>query len=239
MKATKGIDVSVFQGAIDWEKVKASGVDFAIIKAGQGHSVSSSAYLFEDRYFKRNIEEAHRVGVKCGVYYYVTATTKEEATREARHFLSIIRPYKSKIDLWAVADVEDVSPAKYCGLVEKELLTDIVLEFCRVVKAGGFKPMLYSNRSYLKGKFDYTKLAQIPLWRAHWVINTPQPNDYPRDFSDNMQIWQWGADIIDGISGEVDANYGYFSDADLKGKPKIRSGITLARMLKKIRLSIK
>ncbi len=238
MRITRGIDVSVYQGGIDWERVKAAGVDFAIIKAGQGHSVSSSAYLFEDRYFEINLKEAHRVGIKCGVYYYVTATTLDEAKTEAEHFLRLIKPHRDKITLWAVADVEDVSPAKYCGLVGKRELTNIVLEFCRVVKGGGFMPMLYTNRNYLKNKLDYERLRSIPLWRAHWLSGEVTPDDLPNDYRENMKIWQWGAERVDGIRGDVDANYGYFSDADIKkGKAKARGGLSLARLMSKPGLS--
>lgn len=240
MKATRGIDVSVFQGSIDWDKVKASGIDFAIIKAGQGHSVSSSAYLFEDRYFELNLREAHRAGIQCGVYYYVTATTLAEARAEANHFLNLITPYKDKISLWAVADVEDVSPAKFCGKVNRELLTDIVLEFCRIVRDGGFEPMLYTNRTYLRNKLDAERLSHLPLWRAHWLSGEVSPSDAPTDYANNMKIWQWGAERVDGISGTVDANFGYFTDMDIKkSKAKVRGGLSLARLMSKLRLNIK
>ncbi len=238
MKVTRGIDVSVYQGRIDWERVKAAGIDFAIIKAGQGHSVSSSAYLFEDRYFELNLREAHRVGIACGVYYYVTATTVDEARVEAEHFLRLIKPHKDKITLWAVADVEDVSPAKYCGLVGRETLTEVVLEFCRVVKGGGFVPMLYTNRTYLKNKLDASLLRGIPLWRAHWLSGEVTPDNVPSDYREDMKIWQWGAERVDGIRGDVDANFGYFTDADIKkGKAKVRGGLTLARLMSKLGMS--
>ncbi len=236
---TKGIDVSVFQGDIDWKKVAKSGIDFAIIKAGQGHSVSSNAYLFEDRYFKNNITEAYKNGIKCGVYYYVTATTVDEAKTEANHFLKLIKPYRNKISLWAVADVEDVTPAKFCGTVEKEILTDLVLEFCRTLKAGGFEPMLYTNRDYLKNHLDFARLDKIPLWRAHWLSNNVTPADAPDDYAENMKIWQWGAEKVDGIAGEVDANFGYFNETEPKKISKAKRDLILNRKLKKLGISTK
>lgn len=236
---TKGIDVSVFQGDIDWKKVAKSGIDFAIIKAGQGHSVSSNAYLFEDRYFKNNITEAYENGIKCGVYYYVTATTVDEARTEANHFLKLIKPHGNKISLWAVADVEDVTPAKFCGTVEKEILTDAVLEFCRTVKAGGFEPMIYTNRNYLKNKLNAERISGIPLWRAHWLSGEVTPDDAPTDYAKDMKLWQWGAEKVDGIKGDVDANFGYFTSAEPKPLSKAKRDLIINRKLKKLGISTK
>ena len=99
--AAKGIDVSTFQGEIDWQAVKRSGVSFAMIKATQGRAVSSDAYLFTDSRFVRNITQASQSGIECGVYHYLTARTVSEAVKEAEYFTRTILPYKPQIKLWA------------------------------------------------------------------------------------------------------------------------------------------
>ncbi len=239
MNITKGIDVSVWQGKIDWARVKRAGVDFAIIKAGQGKSVSSDAKYFADSRFEYNIKNAHESGIKVGVYYYVTATGIEEAVREAEHFISLITPHRSRISLWAVLDIEDVSPPKYCGLTKPSELTEIALRMCELIERAGFAPMLYTNRSYIEDRLQFQRLSHLPLWRAHWKNGKPLPDDAPRDYAENMKIWQWGSEKIDGVSGEVDSNYGYFDISQdcgngsekKSGKSKTHGFATLARQL--------
>ena len=234
---TKGIDVSVWQGKIDWERVKRQGVDFAIIKAGQGKSVSGDARYFADSRFEYNLTTAHECGIALGAYYYVTACNIDEAKREAEHFVSLISPHKSKITLWAVLDVEDVSPPKYCGLTKPCELTDIVLEMARLIKNAGFEVMLYTNRTYIENRLEFSRLSHLPLWRAHWKNGHAEPSDAPGDYSENMKIWQWGSEKIDGISGDVDSNYGYFDIRCGAGGtlPRVKSRVqgfaSLARQL--------
>jgi GH25 family lysozyme M1 (1,4-beta-N-acetylmuramidase) len=200
--ALRGIDVSTYQGSINWSAVKASGIDFAIVKATQGHAVNSNSYLFTDRHFANNVTGAHDVGLKVGVYHYLTAKTIKEAQTEAQHFIDTIAPYKPRIELWAAVDVEE---DKYLPR-NKKLLSDIVEAFCAYVAAEGYRPMVYTNPNYLTWRFD--KIPPHDLWLALWRDKTRTPTGY-----DNMQIWQYGAETVKGINGNVDANYGYFDVA--------------------------
>lgn len=207
----RGVDVSFFQGKIDWQAAREDGVEFAMIKAGQGHSLSGTAYLFADRFFERNLVGAWEAGIACGVYYYMTAKKREEAEREADHFCSLILPYREKIRLWAAVDVEDVTPPRYCGSASRGDLTEAVLAFCRKVRLAGFRPMLYTNRDYLDNRLECGKLIGIPVWRAHWYASgNHDPENAPRDHAESMKIWQWGADEVCGIDGKVDGNIGFF-----------------------------
>ena len=129
--ALRGIDVSYAQGTINWLAVYADGVRFAMIKATQGRAVSSNSYLFADRHFAANITGASDVGLKCGVYHYLTAKTVKEAQREAQHFIDTIAPYKPRIELWAAVDVEE---KKYLPR-NKKALSAIVNAFCAYVEA--------------------------------------------------------------------------------------------------------
>ena len=208
--ALRGIDVSTYQGNINWSAVKASGIDFAIVKATQGRAVSSNSYLFTDRQFANNVTGAHDVGLKVGVYHYLTAKTVKKAQTEAQHFIDTIAPYKPRIELWAAVDVEE---DKYLPR-NKKALSAIVDAFCAYVEAEGYRPMVYTNPNYLTYRLE--RIPDRDLWLALWRDKERKPIGY-----DTMKIWQYGAESVGGIKGEVDSNYGYFEVAieDVPSKP--------------------
>lgn len=207
----RGIDVSTYQGSINWSAVKADGIDFAIVKATQGHAVNSNSYLFTDRQFAANVTGAHDVGLKVGVYHYLTAKTVKEAQTEAAHFCETIAPYKPRIELWAAVDVEE---DKYLPR-NKKLLSDIVEAFCAYVAAEGYRPMVYTNPNYLTYRLE--RIPDRDLWLALWRDKERKPIGY-----DTMKVWQYGAETVGGIKGEVDSNFGYFEVAvqDVPSKPE-------------------
>lgn len=195
----RGIDVWKGQGDIQWAKVKADGIDFAIIKASQGRERKNpSVRNFPDPKFSENIVGAHRCGIRCGVYHYLTAQTVPEAMEEAELFLSVIEPYRSIIDLYAAVDVEE---DEYLPR-DKTLLTQIVYTFCSRVQAAGYDPIIYTNPNYLTYRLN--DVSKYPLWLALWRNKTivPTVQQHP-----NLRIWQWGSEAVDGINGNVDANY--------------------------------
>ena len=206
----RGIDVSTYQGDINWAQVKADGIDFAFIKATQGRSVSNASLRnFVDSKFAQNIVNAHRWGIRVGVYHYLTAWNVTEAMQEAEYFLSVIAPYRSIIDLWAAVDVEDSRSPK-----DKTLMAQIVNTFCSRVEAEGYKPMVYTNPDWLTNKLG--NVSHWDLWLALWrnKANVPTADKYP-----NLRVWQWGSETVDGISGKVDANYMIY-DVEVEGPPK-------------------
>ena len=193
----KGIDVSTLQGNIDWSRISA---DFAMIKATQGRGEGAATKLlprFTDSKFKRNI-----VNCRCpaGVYHYFTAQDKAKATAEADYFCSIIEPYRSRIKLWAALDVESF----YLDGLGKTELTAIVMTALERIESRGFKPMLYTNPNYLIYRFEPHAFDEYDIWLAHYGVKTPY--SVP-----NMKIWQYGITRKDGISTDVDADYGYFA----------------------------
>ena len=206
----RGIDVSTYQGDINWAQVKADGIDFAFIKASQGRSVSNpSLRNFTDSKFAQNIVNANRWGIRIGVYHYLTAWNVTEAMQEAEYFLSVIAPYRSFIDLWAAVDVEDSRSPK-----DKTLMAQIVNTFCSRVEAEGYKPMVYTNPDWLKNKLG--NVSHWDLWLALWrnKANVPTADKYP-----NLRIWQWGTETVDGVAGKPDANY-MLSDIEVEEPPK-------------------
>lgn len=196
----KGIDVSTYQGYPDWEKVALDGVEFAVIKASQGRAESSDSYLFRDSKFVYNITNATAAGIPCGVYHYFTAQTNAECDREVEFFLTQIAPYRDKIKLWVAIDVE----SKYLTGLYKKVLTGLVRRFCEAVETAGYTPIVYTNPDWLKNRLEW--LGDYDLWLALWRSKNLKPSGYER-----MRIWQWGASKVDGISGKVDTNLGYFA----------------------------
>lgn len=180
----KGIDVSVWQGAIDWKKVAVSGVKFAIIRSSSGSRV--------DKLFDYNITEASKAGIHVGVYHYCYAMNVEEAREEARHFIETIKPYK--IDYPVMFDFEDNSQIP----LGKEKLTEIAEVFLSEVKAAGYYPMIYSYRNWLELNLDMDRLSEYEVALAEWNVATPK---YTRPYG----IWQYSCKgKISGIEGDVD-----------------------------------
>lgn len=206
----RGIDVSTHQGTVDWDEVAGAGLSFAIIKATQGRSEATAGLRnFTDSKFKRNITEAVRIGLRVGVYHYLTAQTVGEAMEEAKYFLSVVEPYKKLIDLWAVVDVE----SKYLPK-DKTLLTQIVNTFCSCLVTAELEPMVYTNPDFLKYRLN--DISYWPLWLALWrkKTNVPTVKDYP-----SMKLWQWGGEAIPGISGNVDSNFAIVDLPAIKQEP--------------------
>ena len=194
----RGIDVSTYQGNINWMDVRSTGIDFAMIKATQGRSETAAYRDFTDSKFTANITGAHSVGIRCGVYHFLTAQTVPEAMKEAEYFLSVIEPFRKIISLYAAVDVES---SKYLPN-DKTLLTQIVFAFCSRVEAAGYDPMIYTNLDWMKNRLN--DISAYPLWLALWRDreNVPTVKQFP-----SMRIWQWGTEAVKGIAGKPDANF--------------------------------
>ena len=211
-----GIDVSRWQGKIDWERVKKSGVDFAFIKVSQGGSLSSlSINPFTDSYFKSNITEAAAAGIRCGVYHYLTGCSQRDAEAEAEYMLGVLEPHKSLITFPVALDFED---SRYIGNT-KAYNASLVCIFTERVKNAGYTPLLYANRSFLNNHIDMSAI-DIDIWYARYY--TPRssaviPSDLPEALIKRTTVWQWSdSGNVDGVSGKVDMNIGFFDYS--KGK---------------------
>lgn len=185
----KGIDVSVWQGVIDWKKVKESGVKFAIIRSSVGDRV--------DTMFDYNITEASKAGINVGVYHYCYAMTTEEAREEARHFIETIKPYE--INYPVMFDFEDNTQIK----LGKEKLTEIAEVFLSELKNAGYYPMIYSYKNWLENLLDMDKLSEYEVAVAEW--NVPLTT-----YGGTYGIWQYSCKgKISGIEGDVDLDICY------------------------------
>lgn len=189
-KILRGIDVSYWQGAIEWEKVKAAGIDFAFMRASLGD-------YYVDETFDYNITEAQRAGVKVGVYHYLKASSVEAARTEAKFFLEVLKPYEP--DFPIVVDVED---SKHESLSAEEL-TRITAVFCEEIKKAGYTPMIYASASWLTGKLNTKQLSNYEIWVAHWGALKPS-------FRGSYGVWQYSSKgRVSGIKGDVDLNVAY------------------------------
>lgn len=190
--ASKGIDVSSWQGIIDWDAVEASGIQFAIIRAGYGDEL--------DNQFARNIAECNRLGIPCGVYWFSYALTAQEAAQEARRAMEAVRPYKIDLPVCYDLEYDTVRYARQCGVtIDKALATQMAVSFCDTVAAGGAHPANYTNLDYSRRMFDMDALSGFDLWYA-WYNDTCNIDD--------VAIWQYtSSGSVPGIAGNVDLDY--------------------------------
>lgn len=194
-----GIDVSKYQGAIDWQKVKDAGVQFAFLRAGyRGYE---SGALMTDEFFQSYLDGATAVGLPLGVYFFSQAVNADEAREEADYIVDMLAGYNIQYPI--AFDMEELtsSPYRTEALTAAEV-TDIALAFCGRVQERGYKPMVYGNVSWFLARMELHRLDGIDKWFAQY---RPQPY-YPYDFT----IWQYThKGSIDGIEGEVDLNISF------------------------------
>ena len=196
VKSYPGVDVSAFQGNIDWKQVKQSGIDFAIIRVGY-RGYGAEGKMVEDKLFHDNIKGAREAGIRVGVYFFSQATSVEEALEEADFVLERIGKYE--IDMPVVFDWEYVSEEARTANVDPRTLTDCYLAFCGRMEEEGYTPMPYFN-SYQSRKMMYlTELEQYPFWLALYSDRMTYPY--------RVEMWQYtDSGKVPGIEGNVDIN---------------------------------
>ena len=187
----QGIDVSEFQGKIDWEAVKAAGVDFAILRIGYGDQNAGGT----DKYFKRNVEECERLGIKWGAYLYSYSVNTKEAADEAAHVLSAMKALTPDLPIYY--DMEDDST-----LGAKDRFADIAQTFCSKIEAAGYDAGVYAMARWWK---YYLTSPVFDSW-SKWSAQYYKICEYPSD----PDAWQYTSQgKVPGISGNVDVNYAY------------------------------
>ena len=161
----KGIDVSKYQGTIDWAAVKEEGIEYAFIRLGlRGYE---SAKIVLDEYYETNMAGANSAGVAAGVYFFTQAVTVEEAKEEADFVIEHLKGYD--VSCPVVFDVERISGGKgRADQLTKEERTDITIAFCEAVKAAGYTPMIYGNVVCFTRLLDMAKLNDYEKWYAFY-----------------------------------------------------------------------
>ena len=192
-----GIDVSQFNGEIDWSAVKNDGIDFALIRVGGRYGISGNFYE-DDRYYE-NMDGAKVNGIDTGIYFYTQAITEEEAREEARFACSRLKGYTIKYPV--IIDTESLEDCRHNELSVQER-TNVVKAFCEEVKRLGYKPMIYSNLYWLWNNLDMNQLSEYDLWVAQYNDEC----DYDREY----KCWQYTSQgSVAGIDGNVDRNIWY------------------------------
>jgi len=217
----KGIDISYHNGAINFVKVKSAGIDFAMIRAGYG--------LTTDNLFHTNIKAAKAAGIMVGVYWFAYALNVAEAVNEADYCHRLLAPYK--LDLPVFYDFE-ADTERYAGTkgvkYTAESRTSIIKTFCDRIKALGHTAGVYLNPDYITSRTNYAVLKPYTLWLARWVSTSGTASfaavpDTKVDNSFNkVAVWQFGMSKVDGISGNVDIDYGYFDLPVVKSVPAVK-----------------
>ena len=195
----KGIDVSKYQGDIDWAAVASDGVEYAFVRLGlRGYG---SGKLVLDEYFDQNMRGAKEAGIKTGVYFFTQAITVEEAIEEADYVLENITGYD--VSYPVVFDVEMIvnDDGRANGLSQKDR-TDITIAFCDRIKAAGFTPMIYGNVKCFTKLLDMTRLNDYEKWYAFYDDYMYMPYE--------VGIWQYTEKgKVAGINTGVDLNISY------------------------------
>lgn len=187
----KGIDVSRYQGEIDWKKVKTSGVQFAMLRAGYGHFDSQ-----KDAQFERNYTEAKAAGIPVGAYLYSYAKSVEDARAEAKVFLQWVKGKQFEYPL--AFDVEEAEQAKK----GKQFVSDVIRAFCETVEQAGYYVCIYANKYWLDNYIDADCKKRYDVWVAQWA----KTNTYNGAYG----MWQYTSDgAVSGISGRVDLDESY------------------------------
>lgn len=209
MMALKGIDVSEWQGTIDWKKVAKDGVQFAVIHAGYGRELSQ-----KDKYFERNYAGARAAGIKVGAFWYSYADSVARAEQEARTCLQVLKGKTFDLPIFFDQEYEP-------GILKlsTKTRTDIVLKFLETIKAAGRPCGLYSSTDFITTKLQANRLTDYPLWIA----------EYGSKLHYTGKVWAWqytDKGRVAGIKGRVDMNHGYFAQTKTTNDGLLRKGDT-------------
>ena len=194
---SRGIDVSKFQGSINWSQVKASGVDFDIIRVGyRGYG---SGALVEDSQFRANIQGASSAGIPVGLYFYSQAVNEEEAVEEASMVLSLCGGYRLNYPIYY--DTEYVAGGRANG-ISRETRTACAVAFCETIRNAGYSAGVYSYASWFYNSLSYANISKYSIWIAQYRDTL--------DFKYSYKIWQYSSKgRVPGISANVDMNIAY------------------------------
>lgn len=191
----KGIDVSEHQGKINWDAVKKSGIDFAIIRCGYGSDYKSQ----DDSYFDYNTKECERLGIPYGVYLYSYANSISKAKSEAAHTLRLLRGKHPTYPIYY--DLED----KVVSATGKNNIINMAEIYCSTIESNGYRAGIYANLSWWNNKLNSSNLNKYDKWIAQWNSKCTYNGDY--------RLWQCTSNgAVSGINGRVDLNFEFESE---------------------------
>ena len=196
-----GIDVSKWNGNIDWVAVKNSGINYVIIRCGyRGYTTGS---LIEDPKFTANIKGATAAGLKVGIYFFTQAIDEREAVEEASMVISQIKNYKISYPVFL--DVESSGAPGGSGRadsIDKATRTAVCKAFCETIKNAGYNAGIYANKNWLETKINASELSAYKIWLAQYASAPTYTGRY--------DLWQYrSTGRVSGISTDVDMNLSY------------------------------
>ena len=198
-KEVEGIDVSSFQGDIDWNKVKESGIDYAIIRCGFRNLTNEEIHV--DNKFHYNISEANRLGIPVGVYFYSTAINEKEAFEEASFVLNLIKDYE--VIYPVVYDFEMFNEKRTKGVSDGRINNNAI-KFLDYIRAHGYHGMLYTNLRGIESHWYLDNFEGYRIWYAQYI-------DIPTYYG-HYDMWQYtDSGRVDGIDVAVDLNHSYIA----------------------------
>lgn len=191
----KGIDVSKWQGHINWKVIKDDNeIQFAMLRSSFGYCPDSSQV---DSFFNHNYNECKKHNIPCGCYHYSYARNKDMARKEAEYVLKYIDGKQFEFPI-----AYDIEEATILNHLTKSEITDIITTFCEILENAGYYVVIYSSKSYLEA-FDKALYKKYDVWVAQWGVKQPT-------FSQPYGMWQYTSDgTVRGIQGRVDMNYAY------------------------------
>lgn len=209
-EVTLGIDVSKYQGSIDWEQVAQSGVEFAMIRVGYRTKVTG--IIYEDPGARYNLQEATKNGLLVGAYFFSSAVTEEEAREEAAWVADFISRYQITYPVaYNCEDFQSPDSRQY-GLGSEERTT-IACAFLDTISAAGYTPMFYASRNEMEGNAQWNMDILGSRYRV-WVSQYPEqpyPETPASTYSGSHAMWQYTSQgKVAGIRGSVDVNLAYF-----------------------------
>ena len=201
-----GVDVSKWDGKIDWKQVKDSGIHFAMVRVG--YRTLDSGTLYEDPYAKYNLKEAHANGIKVGAYFFSTAINEQEILEEAVWVSDFLKPYT--INYPVAYDCEQFRTNRQSALTIEER-TNLAITFLDVIKSNGYTPLFYGSKYDLNNQWNTSLLSsKYKIWVAQYP-GTPYPETPKSSYSGKHAMWQFTSNgTVPGINPGVDINIDYF-----------------------------
>lgn len=229
VQAALGIDVSRYQGTINWDQVAASGVQFAMIRVG--FRTQATGVLNEDPYARYNLQEAQRVGLKVGAYFFSAAVNETEAVEEAVFTANLLDKYRITFPVaYDCEGFRNTTSRQYS--LGKDVRTALAVRFLDTIAARGYTPMFYASRNEMTDSRDWNMdiLNRYKVWVAQYP-SEPFPLTPASTYTGVQAMWQYTQKAaIPGIAGEVDMNVSYFNydgfaeAKDVNGAPVVSAG---------------
>ena len=201
VKASKlGIDVSFYNKGINWEAVKAQGIDFAILRAG-GRGWESGL-IYDDEVFVRNLIAARKVGIDVGVYIYSTAINKAEAIEEAQYVLELLNGTKLEYPIFIDVEQSGDYPKGRSDTLSKAERAETIHAFCSTVRSAGYEAGIYSSAYFFIESMYQPSVSEYYVWIANYTRNNRLPS-----YSGNYDMWQFtDSGYVNGVRGKLDMN---------------------------------